>query len=211
MVATSETGGTVTRGTRADAVRNRAAILRAAAGVFAQRGHEVDVREIARCAGVGMGTLYRHFPTKQVLVETVLREDFLAWTRSARQAAASHPDPWDALSAFLTDALSRHACHRAMLERFADTWDPSQAAAEWRAQLTPVIAEIVARCHTAGVLRAGVTSDDIALALICLGRLVQLTDPASPALWHRHLQIYLDGLRAGHDQPLPLTRPAPDG
>lgn len=82
----------IARPVRSDAVRNRGAILKAAAAMFAAHGERVDVREIARCAGVGMGTLYRHFPTKDDLLETVLHEHFAEWTHTARHAAATQTD-----------------------------------------------------------------------------------------------------------------------
>ncbi|MQA15834.1 MAG: TetR family transcriptional regulator [Pseudonocardiaceae bacterium] len=179
--------------------------MEAAAAVFAARGRQVDVREIARCAGVGMGTLYRHFPTKDELLDTVLHEDFLAWTRSARQAAADHRDPWEALSAFLDDALARQSRHRAMLERFADSWDTTPAAAECTQRLRPIIDELLARCHEAEVLRPDVTSGDISLLLISLGRIVQVQ--AGDQQWRRLLQISLDGLRPCHGETLPPASP----
>lgn len=189
---------------RSDAARNRAEILRAATAVFALRGAEVDVREIARCAGVGMGTLYRHFPTKEELLDTVLREDFLAWTSDARTATRGR-DPWEALHAFMDDAVTRHTRHRAMLERFAHSWDTA-AGDDCRREVLPVISELLAACHTAGVLRPGVGPDDLSLLLVGLGRIAELSEPTSPGLWRRHLQIALDGLRAGHD---PLATPHP--
>jgi AcrR family transcriptional regulator len=183
---------------RADAARNRAGILRAAAAVFAARGCDVDVREIARCAGVGMGTLYRHFPTKEDLLDTVLREDFLAWTREARRAAQDR-EPWDALCSFMEDAIARQARQRAMFERFAHSWGASTVH-DCRREVHPVIEELLAACHTAGVLRRGVGPDDISLQLIGLGRIAELTEPTTPGAWRRHLHIALDGLRAGHDR-----------
>lgn len=171
---------------------------------FAEHGHQVDVREIARSAGVGMGTLYRHFPTKDELLDTVLHEDFLAWIDTARRCAADHDDPWEALTAFMEGALAFHTCRRALLECFADARD-TPTVIGCRQELLPVIEEILARCHTAGLLRAGINGADIALLLASLGRIVQLTDSAGPETWRRHLRISLDGLRACHGDPLPGT------
>ena len=78
---------------RADAERNRAAIAEAAGAVFAEQGSAVDVREIARRSGVGMGTLYRHFPTKDELLATVLEEMLTSWLTTAHQTAAVTEDP----------------------------------------------------------------------------------------------------------------------
>lgn len=165
-----------------------------------------------------MGTLYRHFPTKGELLDTVLREDFQAWNRSARQSATDHGDPWQALSAFLDDALTRQVSHRAMLERFADSWETTVAISECRREIHPLIEDLVARCHASGVLRAGVGSEDISVLLIALGKVVELTAQDRPELWRRHLRISLDGLRACHDEALPrapapesLAAPAPSG
>lgn len=199
------------RPVRADALRNRKAIIDAAAAIFAERGHGVDVREIARCAGVGMGTLYRHFPTKDALLDTVLIEDFAAWARSAREAAACQSDPWLALAAFCEDALVRQSCHRAVLERFATDTDTGVGAAVAACQrdLHPVIDRLVDRCHQAGVLRGGVSGQDISLLLIALGRVAQSSSPQSPQPWRRLLRITLDGLRSCHQaltQAPPTTK-----
>ena len=189
---------------RSDAVRNRAAILKAASTVFATHGAGVDVREIARCAGVGMGTLYRHFPTKDLLLETVLHEDFDEWTHTALNAAATQKDPVEALAAFLHDALERQASHRAMVERFAETWDTTDGIATCQRELHPVIDDLVARCHQAGGLRSGVTGEDISLLLVGLGRIAQLASAQDrPTLWRRALQMSLDGLQPVHREKLP--------
>ena len=200
-----ETAGTGVRLPRSDAVRNRASILRAASHAFAVQGSGVDVREIARCAGVGMGTLYRHFPTKDVLLETVLHEHFTEWTRTALDTATTE-DPAEALGAFLYDALERQANHRALVEQFAETWDTADGIATCRRELHPVIDDLVARCHQAGALRPGVTGEDISLLLVGLGRIAQLASVQErPTLWRRALQIALDGLQPIHHEELPST------
>jgi AcrR family transcriptional regulator len=186
---------------RADAARNRAAIINAATEVLAQQGSAVDVREIARCSGVGMGTLYRHFPTKDDLISTVLREGFLAWAESARQVAADTEDPWAALVDFFESTLIRHAHHRALMECFAGNW--SVPTAECTLLLRPVIDELLIRAHAAGVLRVGVTGEDLSLLLVSLGQTVQLTERCRSQMWRRLLRISLDGLRADHHEPLP--------
>lgn len=199
----------IARPVRSDAVRNRVAILKAAAAMFAAHGERVDVREIARCAGVGMGTLYRHFATKDDLLETVLHEHFAEWTRTARQSAAAQRDPAKALSGFLHDALERQAQHRALVERFAETWETTSGIDACRRELHPVIDDLVVRCHDSGVLRPGVTGEDISLLLIALGRISQLAAAQErPELWQRALQIALDGLRSTHQSALPADSPA---
>ncbi len=192
---------------RSDAARNRAAIMHAAAEVFATRGADVDVREIARRAGVGMGTLYRHFPTKDELLDTVLRHDFAEWTRAARAQAASHEDAAEALWGFLHDALARQAQHRALAERFAESWATTPEIAACQQDLHPVIDDILARCHAAGALRRGVASEDISLLLAALGPIALLAGEQRPELWQRLLQIAWDGLQPVHHRPLPGSTP----
>ncbi|MFC5826178.1 TetR/AcrR family transcriptional regulator [Nonomuraea insulae] len=193
------------RAPRVDAIRNREAIIETAAEVLAEQGTTVDVREIARRSGVGMGTLYRHFPKKEDLVDTVLRKEFSRWAESARQAAIDAEDPWAALTDFYQQALSGYARHRAIQERFALTW--SAPDLEGLHQLRLVIEELCARAT--GLLRPGVTTDDLLLLLVSLGHAVQITDGCRPHMWHRLLRISLDGLRADHREPLPADT-APD-
>lgn len=200
--------GAEARPLRSDAVRNRDAILKAASVAFATHGERVDVREIARSAGVGMGTLYRHFPTKEELLETVLHTHFAEWTHTARIAAARR-DPAEALSAFLRDALERQAQHRALVERFAATWDSTAGVAACRRELHPVIDDLVTRCHDAGVLRPDVTGDDISLLMIALGRIAQFaTEGDGDEIWRRPLHVVLNGLLT---VPSPSPPPSPAG
>jgi AcrR family transcriptional regulator len=196
------------RAPRVDAIRNREAIVEAASAVLAEQGTAVDVREIARRSGVGMGTLYRHFPKKEDLVHTVLRKDFSEWAESARQAAVDAEDPWAALTAFYEQALTGYARHRAIMENFSLTWTVPDL--EGLQQLRRVIERLCA--GAAGLLRPGVTVDDLLLLLVSLGHAVQITDDCRPQMWNRLLRISLDGLRAEHHEPLPAdtapgTRP----
>jgi AcrR family transcriptional regulator len=195
------------RAPRADAVRNREAIVEAAAEVLAEQGAAVDVREIARRSGVGMGTLYRHFPKKEDLVRTVLRREFAEWAESARLAAIDAEDPWAALADFYQQALTGYARHRAIVENFALTW--AEPDLEGIQQLRRVIERLCARATAAGLLRPGVTTDDLLLLLISLGHAVQLTDECRPHLWTRLLHISLDGLRPDHRAPLPADPDRP--
>jgi AcrR family transcriptional regulator len=191
------------RAPRADGIRNREAIVDAATAVLAEQGTAVDVREIARRSGVGMGTLYRHFPRKEDLVQTVLRRDFTRWAESARQAGAHAEDPWAALTDFYRQALTGYARHRAIVENFALTWsDPDLEGIE---QLRLVIEQL--RARATDLLRPGVTTDDLLLLLVSLGHAVQLTDDCRPQMWDRLLHICLDGLRADHREPLPPDSP----
>jgi AcrR family transcriptional regulator len=187
------------RAPRVDAIRNREAIVEAAAAALAEQGTAVDVREIARRSGVGMGTLYRHFPNKEDLVHTVLRQECSDWADSARRNAIDAEDPWAALTDFYRQALAGYARHRAIMESFALISSASDA--DGFRQLRLVIEEL--RAGATDLLRPGVTTEDLLLLLVSLGHAVQLTDECRPQLWHRLLRISLDGLRAGDHEPLP--------
>lgn len=184
---------------RSDAARNRRSITAAASEVFALYGEKADVREIASRAGVGMGTLYRHFATKEELLETVLELDFIEWTHAAREAAEAEPDPARALSCFLRDALHRQGRHRALSERFAATKEQPLDSAACRQNLYPIMEELVARCKRAGVIRSDATGQDIATLLTGLGAIARLAaEQQRPELPIRALDIVLDGLRLDH-------------
>jgi len=159
----------------------------AAIALVATHGVEVDVREIARSAGVGMGTLYRHFPSKKDLVNAVLQRAFTEWAEAAR--AATTDDPWADLCGFLGDALDRQACHRGLLEGYGRSLGPGLCRLEMR----PVIVELIERAKAAGKLRPDVTAEDLTLLLIALARLASV----APQAWRRPLHIALDGLRPG--------------
>ncbi|RDG37349.1 TetR/AcrR family transcriptional regulator [Streptomyces corynorhini] len=199
MAVDEPEGTTRRRAPRVDALRNREAIIEAASAALAAQGTAVDVREIAGRSGVGMGTLYRHFPKKEDLVQTVLRRDFSRWADSARRAAVDARDPWAALTDFYQQALTGYARHCAIMENFALTW--SVPDLEGIQQLRLVIEEL--RARAADVLRPGVTTDDLLLLLVSLGHAVRVTDECRPHLWNRLLHISLAGLRADHGEPLP--------
>lgn len=199
MVGTGPQGAVRRRAPRADARRNREAIIEVASDALASQGAAVDVREIARRSGVGMGTLYRHFPKKEDLVKTVLQRDFFRWAESARQAAIEAEDPWAALTDFYQQALTGYARHRAIMENFALTW--SEPDVEGIQQLRLVIEQLRARATEQ--LRPDVTTDDLLLLLVSLGHAVQLTNECRPHMWNRLLRISFAGLRADNHEPLP--------
>jgi AcrR family transcriptional regulator len=186
---------------RSDAARNRGRLLDAAAGLIAERGSDVDVREIARRAEVGMGTLYRHFPTKEALLDAALEHVFTSWAEQA--AAALTGRAWSDLSWFLGDALTRQTASPGLLDAYCQAL-PSQAGntarQHCRQQVGPLIAELVRAAREAGELRPDVTAEDVSLLLVALGRIVPVVPESA---WRRVLQVALDGLRATAATPIP--------
>ncbi|MFI5931059.1 TetR/AcrR family transcriptional regulator [Actinoplanes sp. NPDC051494] len=182
---------------RKDAARNREAIVAAAHTAIREHGGGVDVREIARRAGVGMGTLYRHFPAKEDLVTEVLHEQFTSWATSARATAAAAEDPWIALTGFFYSALAGCARQRPLMDSMA-----IGRSDEDTAELAAIMAELLVRAQQAGLVRPGVTPGDLQLMLHALSATVQITEKCRPGTWRRTAQITLDGLRAVHQESL---------
>jgi AcrR family transcriptional regulator len=193
---------------RSDAVRNRGRLLSAAVALIAERGADVDVREIAGRAGVGMGTLYRHFPTKRTLLQAALDHAFTAWAEEFRGTMSA--DPWADLGRFLDDALARQVTHPGLLDAYGRTLDGhagSNGHELCQRRLRPLIADLVARAQSVGALRDDVTVEDVSLLLIALGRIAHLVPEAA---WRRPLQVAMDGLRAPAATPMPVPAVPPD-
>lgn len=190
---------------RADAERNRAAIIKAAGDVFAECGGGVDVREIARRSGVGMGTLYRHFPTKDALLATILEQQFDTWLTDAHRQAVATEDPWRALAGFFEQLFDNQAGNRAVVESFAATGGPSSACIQ---HCHTIIDQLRTRCADAGVLRPGITTDDLFQLSGSLSQTVLTTADTHPGQWRRLLRISLDGLSSRNTEPLPAPGPS---
>ncbi|GAB2927515.1 TetR/AcrR family transcriptional regulator [Streptomyces mayteni] len=187
---------TSSRRQRRDAVRNREQLLEAATRAFAERGLAVDVREIAREAGVGMGTLYRHFPTKDDLFRAVIKPDLAAWSELTERADAA-PDAWQGLRTFVESTLELMVRRRAILDGLGGVAQDSAAIAACQEHLRDSLTSLVDRAHGQGALRADVSATDIGLQIMALGRIVQVTAEVEPEAWRRHAGFVLDGLRGG--------------
>lgn len=179
---------------RKDARRNRAQILEIARGVLAERGLAADMREIASACGVGVGTVYRHFPTRDVLLSAVLADDAAAWTEATRRAAAM-ADPMEGLRTFAEVTLELMARHRAMLDGLSRA-ETRAAFDACRDHLAGEVGDLVARAQDGGALRRDVTARDVVVQLMALGRAVEMTEGEEPGAWRRHLGVVLDGLAA---------------
>jgi AcrR family transcriptional regulator len=182
----------VTVVTRVDAQRNRARLLAAARELLAAEGAEASLREVARAAGVGVGTLYRHFPTRDELVDAVLDEALEEFVGAARKALDAD-DPWAGFTGFLDDALQLMARNRGLRDVIETGTLGRERAAAVRVRIGELIAELVARAQAAGSLRADFAAPDVAAILWSGDRVLELGDAAS---WRRHLGFLLDGLRA---------------
>lgn len=193
---------------RRDARANRDRILAAARESFAAEGVDVPVEAIARRARVGMGTLYRRFPTKQDLLDVVLEEALDEFVTTA-EACLAESDPWTGLTRFLERGLELHAENRALRVVLA-TEEHGRAHVEAaRERVRPLVAELIDRAHASGTLRADFTPEDLPLVFWTASRVIEAASPVAPDLWRRYLGLLVDGLRTEAATPLPrppLTR-----
>jgi AcrR family transcriptional regulator len=177
---------------RADARRNRERVLAAARQCFADDGLDAQIDDVARSAGLGVGTIYRHFPTKDALVEA-LAEEYFKNLAEAASAGLDEDDAWEGFAGFMRQAAELQADDRALAQVMAARPDAMCEAATAREDLPHLIAKLVARAHKAGVLRRDVKATDIPMIACGVGRAGQTGPPGD---WRRYLQIVLDGLRA---------------
>jgi AcrR family transcriptional regulator len=178
---------------RADARRNRRKVLAAARKVFAEQGIDAQIDDVARRARVGVGTVYRHFPTKEALLEALCEEQFALIADHAR-AALDADDPWEAFVDLLWFGGERTAGDRAFSEFMAARREPLAKPADVEADLRDTAAELMRRCQAAGKMRADVMVDDLPLLMCGVGSASGMPHPV-PDSWRRHLAILLDGLR----------------
>ena len=187
---------------RADARRNRERVLIAAEAVFAEAGLKAQVEEVARRAGVGVGTVCRHFPTKQDLVEAVLAARYESLLAEA-EAAVAQPDAGAAFEDFVYRLADFQTRHRALAETMATAIDLPSSAEPTRLALRRAIATLVANAQAAGTVRSDVGPADITLLFSGVAHATALAGDLQPMLRQRHLAIILDGLRPHDDEPLP--------
>jgi AcrR family transcriptional regulator len=192
---------------RQDAERNRRRILDAALELFAERGLGATLNDVARHAGVGVGTVYRRFPDKWALLDELF-EERLAEIVGAVDAALEEPDPWEALSGFLTRALEIQAADRAVKELILTSPEGMEMTARMRAALFPRVSRLVARAQEAGQLRADFAPSDIPLLMLMIGTIIDLGRDGQPDLWRRPLNLVLQGMRAQPVAPTPIEAPA---
>jgi len=194
---------------RRDAERNRRRILAAAADAFAEGGLAVTMDEIARRAEVGVGTVYRRFPDKEVLIEALF-EARIEELVSLAEAARDDPDPFTGIVRFFESLLAVQAADRGLKEVVLGSPRGQTRVAHARERIGPVVEALVARARAAGELRPDVAPSDLGLIQFMLGALIDYTHDVEPEVWRRMLGIVLDGLRVRRDGPSPLPRPPLD-
>lgn len=190
-------------GLRADAVRNRDAIIAAARTVFAEHGLDAPLDEIARRAGVGNATLYRRFPSRDVLVQSALMGPMAEYVAAAEEALAD-PDPWAGFRDYLLRLFQLQARDRGLADLLVTTVrTPSGELEQLRGIAFDLTRQLIERAQEAGELRADFRHPDLPLLFMANAGLLQRTQSAAHDSWRRVAAFLLDGLQERAATPAP--------
>jgi AcrR family transcriptional regulator len=193
---------------RADAARNRDKLLVAATQAFGERGLDAPLEEIARRAGVSIGTLYNHFPSREAFWEAIFPERLAALEQITERALAA-PDAWDGFVAYLEGLFALQAEDRglndALAQRFRAAGEVEKACHRGfqHAEL------IIQRAKDSGQLRPDFEPQDLVTLIWAMSQVIRESMETAPDAWRRCLAFFLDGLRAGAAHPIevpPLTQ-----
>ena len=196
---------------RADAERNRQRILAAAAELFTERGLEPSLDDVARHAGVGVGTVYRRFPDKASLADALFDERIDALVALAEQAQAE-PDAWAALVSFLErsgEMLVSNRGLRQILMFAAEGHDRGICA---RDRMRPAIESLIERAQADGQVRADLRPTDVPMIEFMVAAAAEYAWQVRPTVWRRYLALIMDALRpaSASGRPLPEPELSPD-
>jgi AcrR family transcriptional regulator len=196
---------------RRDAELNRQRILRAAAEVFTSRGLQASLDDVARHAGVGVGTVYRRFPDKESLVEALFEERIEAIVAIAEKALAE-PDSWTGLVSFLESACSELATDRGLREILMFASYGRNRVERGKARMQPLVTRLVQRAQQDGKLRADIHPTDMLFIEFMITSAAGYAEHVRPEIWHRYLALITDALRPAREgtTPLPVAALAPD-
>ncbi len=193
---------TRTKPLRKDAQRNRDLLVHTARQLYAARGLDVSLDEIARTAGLSSGTLYNHFPDRADLIDAVFA-DRVATVQRFAQHALGIEDPWAGFVHFLERICELQAADRGYNDLVSRRVPQAAAPTEGHRQGYELMKQIIERARRAGALRPDFTLEDMSFVTWGTARTVQATAGVRPEVWRRHLAIMLDGLRASAAHPLP--------
>jgi AcrR family transcriptional regulator len=189
------------RALRADARRNREAVIAAAKKLFADQGLDAQMPDVAKAAKVGVGTVYRHFPTKDDLIAALVAERFERLAQKAR-ADLEVEDAWEGICDFIRFSAQIQADDRGLCEVMGSRPEVMDAAAR-AVGLPELCGRLVERAQRSGELRRDLTWEDIPMIACGLGRITQANVGPATGRWPRLVEIILDGLRAPGSGKLP--------
>ncbi len=191
----------VERVLRADARRNRVAVIAAAKKLFADQGLDAQMPDVARVAKVGVGTVYRHFPTKEDLIAALAAERFERLAEKAREGLEAE-DAWEGLCDFIRFAAQIQADDRGLCEVMGSRPDVMNASA-LAVGLDELCEKLVKRAQRSGKLRKDLEWEDIPMIACGLGRITPAEMGPATGRWPRLVEIIIDGLRTPGSSKLP--------
>ncbi len=178
---------------RADAARNRERILEAAGEVFAERGLDATLDDVAQKAGLGVGTVYRRFPSKEDLVEALFEKAVHEVVALAEEAEAKE-NSWDGLVWFLEGATEMQAKDLGLRDVILHGGSGRDRVSLARRKIVPPVTHLVERAQRDGHLRPDLLATDIPIIELMVSSVAAYTSSVAPDLWRRYLSIVLDGL-----------------
>jgi AcrR family transcriptional regulator len=181
---------------RSDAARNRSALLAAAQALYAERGIDVSLEEIAKSAGVGIGTLYRNFPRgKEQLVSEALVQQASRYVEAAHRALAI-ADPWEGFATFITDICAMQESDAGFSDLLATVLPADAAVEALRVKANSMAIELMDRAKAVGALRPEVVGEDLLLLLVANTAVLTVTRQDAPAASKRVVALFLDAVRS---------------
>jgi AcrR family transcriptional regulator len=183
---------------RRDAERNRQRILAAAAEVFTERGLDVSLDEVARHAGVGVGTVYRRFADKEELVETLFT-GYVDDLAAVAERALDMPDPTEALLWFLEHWMEAVAGNIGLRQLLMFATYAGDRLSYARDRFAPLVNALVTRAQANGRIRADLAGTDIPFIAMMLSSAAEYAHQVRPEIWRRYLTLLIDGMFASRD------------
>ncbi|MEU2266037.1 TetR/AcrR family transcriptional regulator [Streptomyces olindensis] len=199
------TGGTADSATppmRSDAERNRGRIIAAARTVFGREGLNASMASVARETGVGIATLFRHFPAKEDLVAAVFADRMEAYAQATAKALAN-PDPWDGFSGYVWEVCAMQAVDRGFADVMTMSFPGAQALEALRAEAYQGFLKLISRAKDSGQLSEDFTSRDLVLLLMANAGVLSATGDAAPDAWRRLVAWMIQSFQAPARGPLP--------
>lgn len=179
---------------RKDAAQNRERLLEAADRLFMKGLDKVALKDVARAAGVGIGTVYRHFPTKEDLIDELFSNQLGCVTNGA-QLAADSADAWEGLENYIKASLAAQRWSSGLRQFVLNPRSDYASVAEARASVEPLLEQAIARAKEQGALREDFDIADLAQIQVAIGAIQDATEEDNPGFYERYLAMMLRGIR----------------
>ena len=190
-------------------MQNRQRIMDAARELFARHGFGATLDEVAEFAGVGVGTVYRHFPNKSAVINALFEEGAERLVELAR-AAGTVEDAWEGFVGFMIAVSELQTTDRGLRDLMLTAQDGYERREALRERLRPLLGPLLARARAQGTLRADFDELDFPVIHVMLAAAYEFTSAAAPEVWRRYLAFLLDGLCTRREAPRQLPQPPLD-